>query len=89
MNRRDTILALLGLGIASAQLRVSAQTARPARPMRIGLLPAINETYRKWIAGFMRESGWTEGRDFNFVWFECSLANVDGGASIWTAELHI
>jgi putative ABC transport system substrate-binding protein len=70
MNRREAIFALLGLGITSAPLRVSAQIPQPAKLMRIGLLPAGNENYRKWIAGFMREFNWIEGRDFNFVWFD-------------------
>ena len=67
MNRRDTLGALLALGALAGPLRAGAQAQRPAGPFRIALLPDIGVVRRKQFIDAMRETAWTEGREFTVV----------------------
>ena len=65
MNRRDTLLALLAIGVASAPLRVSAQAA--PKLFRIGVLS--HHVPREGFVALpaaLRELGYEEGRNFVF-----------------------
>lgn len=68
MKRRDALVALLALG-AAGPLAAGAQAQRARRPFRIGLLPEFNDVpgYRNDLAALLRELGWREGSDFDFV----------------------
>ena len=76
MRRRDTILALLALGATAGPLAAGAQAQR-AGPFRIGLLPDRTPAFREQIAAALRDLGWLEGRDYQFV-----LTGYQGGDQI-------
>ena len=88
MNRRDSLLALLTLGIAGLPLGANAQSGSPAKPVRIGLLPALDEPYRKWVSSALAEAGWIEGRDYTLVWFESAFRtdHIESAAKRLVAE---
>jgi len=69
MNRRDTLLALIALGAASAPLALRAQA--PARTRRIGYLaPSQSSLYKERLVAFrkaLRMLGYAEGENVVIV----------------------
>jgi putative ABC transport system substrate-binding protein len=68
MNKRDSLIALCALGLASAVPRALAQPAKPGRPRTIGALtlgsePKIPVPQRLPSIAF-RKLGWIEGENF-------------------------
>jgi putative ABC transport system substrate-binding protein len=88
MQRRDAVLALAALGVASASCRVAAQSGRPD-PARIAILDDASEATRRqlWAAFRSRlgELGYVEGRD---VSIEARFAGGDSDRlALLAAEL--
>jgi putative ABC transport system substrate-binding protein len=70
MNRRDTVLALLALGVASGPRRVYSQ--QPGVKRRIGYLTAATSEFAKPFLPIIREQlrrvGYEEGRNLFIEW---------------------
>jgi putative ABC transport system substrate-binding protein len=67
MNRRDTLLSILALGVGAGSLELRGQTHRPAKPYRIGLVPDIPPGIRELFIDELRALDWREKRDYTLI----------------------
>lgn len=68
MDRRDTVLALLALGLTGAPLRVRAQA--PGKPFRLGILrqTSANDPLTALLRAALGEVGYVEGQNIAVEW---------------------
>lgn len=68
MNRRESVRAMLSLGVAAWPLGALAQSGKDGKVWRIGIATDFDspEMRRRFI-GFLRELGWVEGRNCRVV----------------------